>query len=65
MAGRRVFIRRGMAYVAKDQIASLVVAHFRGGLSKALVLTSREWATQVVDAEADRLTPVVESLSTR
>ena len=54
-----------MAYVAKDQIASLVVAHFRGGLSKALVLTSREWATQVVDAEADRLTPVVESLSTR
>ena len=65
VAGRRVFLRCGLAYVAKDQIASLVVAHFRARLSKSLVLTSRKWATHSADAEADRLTPVVESLSTR
>ena len=62
---RRVFLRRGLAYVAKDQIASLVVAHFRARLAKGLALTARRWATHVADAEADRLTPVVESLSSR
>ena len=36
VAGRRVFLRRGLAYVAKDQIASLVVAHFRARLAKVL-----------------------------
>lgn len=34
VASRRVFLRRGLAYVAKDQIASLVVAHFRARLAK-------------------------------
>jgi DNA primase large subunit len=62
---RRVFLRRGLAYVAKDQIASLVVAHFRARLARGLALTARRWATHVADAEADRLTPVVESLSSR
>ena len=65
VASRRVFLRRGLAYVAKDQIASLVVAHFRARLAKGLALTARRWATHIANAEADRLTPVVESLSSR
>ena len=37
----------------------------RAGLSKALVVTARRWAAVVAPEEADRLTPVVESLSQR
>lgn len=37
----------------------------RAALSKALVVTARRWAAVVAPEEADRLTPVVESLSQR
>ena len=65
VAGRRVLLRAGMAYVHKREIGSLVVSHFRARLSKALALTARKWASQLSAEEADRLTPVVEALSVR
>lgn len=37
----------------------------RAALSKALMVTARRWAAVVAPTEADRLTPVVESLSQR
>jgi hypothetical protein len=37
----------------------------RAALSKALVVTARRWAAVVAPGEADRLAPVVESLSQR
>ncbi|KAF9686188.1 hypothetical protein SADUNF_Sadunf03G0132600 [Salix dunnii] len=40
VAGRRVFIYKGYAYVAMTQVVSLVATQFRGLLSKALVLTN-------------------------
>ncbi|KAF9686164.1 hypothetical protein SADUNF_Sadunf03G0130000 [Salix dunnii] len=43
VAGRRVFIYKGYAYVAMNQVVSLVATQFRGLLSKALVLTNRSW----------------------
>ncbi|KAI7846146.1 hypothetical protein COHA_000316 [Chlorella ohadii] len=65
VAARRVYLQAGYAYVSKDQMSSLVVQPFRAGLSKALVVTARRWAAVVAPEEADRLTPVVESLSQR
>ncbi|KAI3424068.1 hypothetical protein D9Q98_009431 [Chlorella vulgaris] len=65
VASRRVYLQAGYAYVSKDQMSSLVVQPFRSALSKALVLTARRWAAVVAPAEADRLAPVVESLSQR
>ncbi|KAJ0094227.1 hypothetical protein Patl1_16969 [Pistacia atlantica] len=41
VAGRRVFIHKGYAYVAMNQVVSLVVTQFRSNLSKALILTNR------------------------
>lgn len=65
VASRKVFINKGWAFVSKDQLSSLVGAPFRSALSKALVITARRWATTVAPAEADRLAPIVESLSQR
>lgn len=42
-----------------------VIIRCRANLSKALVVTARRWAAVVAPEEADRLTPVVESLSQR
>ncbi|KAL5717489.1 hypothetical protein ACHQM5_010481 [Ranunculus cassubicifolius] len=64
VAGRRVFIQKGYAYVAMNQVVSLVVTHFRSHLSKALVLTNRKWTSTIREQEKDRLTPIVEALST-
>lgn len=64
VAGRKVFLLRGMAFVPRDQLASIVVGQFRASLSKALVLTNRLWAAKVVHEEKDRLAPVVQMLST-
>lgn len=61
---RRVYVRGGQAYVPRDHLNVLVVGTFRARLSKALVQTSRKWAAKAGE-EADRLAPVVESLSTR
>eukprot|EP00897_Mesotaenium_endlicherianum_P009091 jgi/Mesen1/820/ME000111S10968 len=62
---RRVYLRKGFAYVPQDQLAAIVVGQFRSRLSKALVLTSRKWVATIADDEKDRLTPIVEVLSTK
>ncbi|CAN8243766.1 unnamed protein product [Cochlearia groenlandica] len=64
VAGRRVFIQKGYAFVAGSQLVSLVVTQFRSHISKALILTNRKWTTSIREREKDRLTPVVEALST-
>ncbi|CAH2065867.1 unnamed protein product [Thlaspi arvense] len=64
VAGRRVFIQKGYAFVAGSQLVSLVVTQFRSHLSKALILTNRKWTTTIREREKDRLTPIVEGLST-
>ncbi|KAG2312704.1 hypothetical protein Bca52824_024261 [Brassica carinata] len=65
VAGRRVLIQKG--YFSFDnsdsfhfsyQLVSLVVTQFRSHISKALILTKRR------ERENDRLTPIVEALST-
>jgi DNA primase large subunit len=65
VATRRVLLRRGWAYVSRHEVASLVVGHFRAGLSHSLAVTARRWAATIADEEADRLTPIVLSLSER
>ncbi|KAF5746420.1 DNA primase large subunit [Tripterygium wilfordii] len=62
VAGRRVFIQKGYAYVAMNQVVSLVVTQFRSLLSKALVLTNRKWTSTIREEEKDRLAPIVEVL---
>ncbi|KAB1207746.1 putative DNA primase large subunit [Morella rubra] len=64
VAGRKVFVHRGHAYVAMNQVVSLVSAQFRSHLSKALVLTNRKWTSIIREQEKDRLTPIVEALCT-
>ncbi|KAH1236706.1 putative DNA primase large subunit [Glycine max] len=63
VAGRKVFINQGYAYVAMNQIVSLVATLFRSQLSKALILTNRKWTSSVREQEKHRLTPIVEALS--
>ena len=65
VASRRVLLTGGWAYVSRHEVASLVVSRFRAGLSHALVLTARRWATVIADEEADRLTPLISTLSER
>jgi hypothetical protein len=65
VAGRKVLLRRGVAYVTGDQLGSAAAAAFRTRLSKALVLAAGRWATEVAAAEAGRLAPVIASLATR
>eukprot|EP00793_Prasinoderma_coloniale_P001863 PRCOL_00003669-RA len=62
---RAVLVRRGHAYVPRDQLAALVVGQFRARLSKALVQTARQWASVVAPGEAERLGPLVEALARR
>ncbi|KAI9742817.1 MAG: hypothetical protein M1818_003546 [Claussenomyces sp. TS43310] len=57
---RRVFLRRGKAYVPAKEQSSMVVAEFTSRLDKALELTSR--ALPRLD-EDDRLTPILAHLS--
>lgn len=64
VAGRKVYIHKGHAYVAMYQVVSLVVTQFRSILSKALILTNRKWTAIISDKEKNRLTPIVEALST-
>ncbi|XP_004296940.1 PREDICTED: probable DNA primase large subunit [Fragaria vesca subsp. vesca] len=64
VASRRVYISKGNAYIAMSQVVSLVATHFRSHLSKALILTNRKWTSTIVEQEKNRLTPIVEALST-
>ncbi|KAL2343479.1 hypothetical protein Fmac_004764 [Flemingia macrophylla] len=62
VAGRKVFINQGYAYVAMNQIVSLVATLFRSQLSKTLILTNRKWTSSIREQEKHRLTPIVEAL---
>lgn len=64
VAGRRVYIHKGHAFVAMSQVVSLVATQFRSHLSKALILTNRKWTSTIREQEKDRLTPIVEALCT-
>lgn len=64
VAGRKVFIRKGYAYVAMNQVVALVVTQFRSLLSKALILTNRKWTSTIREQEKDRLASIVEALCT-
>ncbi|KAF4390549.1 hypothetical protein F8388_006046 [Cannabis sativa] len=64
VASRRVFILKGHAYIAANQVVSLVATQFRSHLSKALILTNRKWTSTIREQENDRLSPIVEALST-
>ncbi|CAN4087158.1 unnamed protein product [Withania somnifera] len=64
VAGRRVLIQKGNAYIAMNQVVSLVITQFRSHLSKALVLTNRKWTSMIREQEKDRLAPIIEALST-
>ncbi|XP_026382202.1 probable DNA primase large subunit [Papaver somniferum] len=64
IGGRKVYIHKGFAYVAMNQAVNVVTGMFRSNLSKALVLTNRKWTTTLKEQEKDRLTPIVEALST-
>lgn len=64
VAGRRVYIQKGNAYIATHQLVSFVINQFRSNLSKALALTNRKWISMIREQEKDRLTPIVEALST-
>ncbi|GLT38860.1 hypothetical protein SLA2020_130780 [Shorea laevis] len=64
VGGRRVYIHKGYAYVAMNQVVSFVVTQFRSHLSKALILTFRKWTSTIREQEKDRLTPIVETLNT-
>ena len=63
--GRRVYLRKGRAYVHLTSLTSLLVGEFKSRLSRALQLTQRKWAARFAAEEADRLAPLVESLATR
>ena len=62
---RRVYLRRGAAFVHREALAALVVGAFRAKVSHALAVTSRKWASQFSGEEADRCAPIVDALSTR
>ena len=62
---RKVLLRAGKAYLHRSQLASLVLGAFRAHLSRALAITARKWTARFAGEEADRLAPIVESLSTR
>ena len=42
-----------------------IACQCRSQLSQALVATARKWASHIAAEESERLTPVVEALSTR
>ncbi|KAL9272070.1 putative DNA primase large subunit [Drosera capensis] len=59
VSGRRVYIHKGHAYAAMNQLASMVVTQFLTLLSKALILTNcRKWTSTIREQEKHRLTPV-------
>ncbi|GMH36669.1 hypothetical protein BSKO_04542 [Bryopsis sp. KO-2023] len=65
VAGRKVFLKKGFAYVPRDQVVSLVVGHFRTRLSKALTMLAHHWSSQVAPMEMERLVPIVEALKNK
>ncbi|CAI9761698.1 unnamed protein product [Fraxinus pennsylvanica] len=64
VAKRKVLVQKGNAYFAMNQVISLLMTQYRSHLSKALALTKRKWISMIREQEKDRLTPIVEALST-
>ncbi|KAK2444506.1 DNA primase, large subunit family [Trifolium repens] len=62
-SGSTNFLSQGYAYVAMNQVVSLVATLFRSQLSKTLILTNIKWTASIRDQEKHRLTPIVEALS--
>jgi DNA primase large subunit len=60
---RRVFLHKGEAYVPYNQIAPLVVGHFKKELQKALQITAKSWVHIAATEESMRLAPIIQSLS--
>lgn len=54
-----------ISVLACSQVASLLLPHFRAGLSRGLAKTARNWSKVAGPAEQGRLAPLVESLATR
>lgn len=65
VATRRALLVNGDAIVSKHDAGSLAAGAFRTRLAAGLSRAARAWAARGAAAEADRLTPVVESLSVR
>eukprot|EP00873_Tetraselmis_striata_P002063 jgi/Tetstr1/422327/TSEL_013170.t1 len=65
VAQRKVLVRKGFAFVPANQLASIVTGLFRAHLSKELALLARKYVQVIGPEEADRLGPIVETLSTR
>ncbi|KAM0935920.1 putative DNA primase large subunit, eukaryotic/archaeal [Dioscorea sansibarensis] len=63
VSSRKVFLLKGYAYVATSQVSSPVTKQFCRILSKALELTNRKWTSMHQEKEKNRLTSIVESLS--
>ncbi|GBF91520.1 DNA primase large subunit-like [Raphidocelis subcapitata] len=64
VGSRRVLLRGGVAFVAQEQVYSLVVGAFRAHLSAALAELAQRWGAFVA-SEGGRLAPLVESMPTR
>ncbi|KAI8468231.1 MAG: eukaryotic and archaeal DNA primase, large subunit-domain-containing protein [Monoraphidium minutum] len=64
VGGRKVLLRGGIAYVAQEQVYSLVLGAFRAHLSAALAELAQRWG-KFAASEAGRLAPLVEAMPTR
>ena len=60
---RRVFLHKGEAYVPYNQIAPLVVGHFKTQLQSALQVTAKSWVHIAENEESMRLSPIIQNLS--
>ncbi|KAL6758289.1 eukaryotic and archaeal DNA primase, large subunit-domain-containing protein [Haematococcus lacustris] len=64
VAGRKVLLRGGYAFVSQRDVASLVLQDFRTGLSKGMSEILRRWNEMLPDSDT-RLRPLVAGLATR
>mmetsp|Transcript_3120 Transcript_3120/g.6789 ORF Transcript_3120/g.6789 Transcript_3120/m.6789 type:complete len:550 (+) Transcript_3120:140-1789(+) len=64
VAGRKVLLMRGQAYVVQRDLVSLVMQDFRASLSKGMAAINRRW-NQIFPPHEQRLKPLVEGLSQR
>ena len=60
---RRVFVQRGWAYVGSNQMAPLIVGHFKTHLKAALQAAAKSWPHIAATDECNRLAPIVSFLS--
>ena len=62
---RKVFLRRGWAYMLSNDAASVVVTAFRQRLSRALLICSDHYAENVQNQEDERLAGLLPTLTER